>query len=166
MPLADYTRPKKPLHTTVSGYSAGGSVQYVAHLLLQDGRSLALGGAAEGTSGSTKKDHPDQVFWNDRKTLSLSQALEKLGAEKRHVDRVEIDCTLLPCEGTGGCTTTVPALMKDAGYDGLKVRVFSHRSEVSRKDVLPARYFDFTVGQRNTDLEAARVNEGGWKWAT
>ena len=166
MSLPDITRAHAPLHATVSDYDAGGSVQYVAHLILQDGRSLALGEETVGTSGRTKEDHPDQVFWNHKKTLSLSAALEKLRAEKRQIDRVEIDCTLMPCEGTGGCTTTVPARMKAVGYDGVKVRVFSHRSEIAPKPgVLPARYFDFTVGQRNTELETARGEEGGWAWA-
>jgi hypothetical protein len=161
----DYLRPKQdPVYGEVADYTKNdGSIHYVAHLILSGGRVTAIGKPVEG-SGSGASNHPDQAFWK-KSARDLADVLARARAQAADIVRVEIDCTLLPCEGTNGCTTTVPALMKSAGYDGLSVRVFSHRSEIAPSPgVKPARYYDFTVGARNTALEAARVDTGGWSW--
>lgn len=166
---ADYSRTNATIKTATTGYSENtGSIEYIAHLILTNDRVIAIGKEVDG-SGSGASNHPDQKFWRESaKTLTevLSRAKPR-AATAAEIVRVEIDCTLLPCEGTNGCTTTVPALMKAAGYAGLAVRVFSHRSEMApRKGVLPSRYYDFTVGDRNDALQRARVDTGGWSWAT
>lgn len=162
---ADYLRPKQEvIYGEVADYTRNdGAIHYVAHLILSRGRVVAIGRPAE-SSGKGASNHPDQVFWKNN-ARGLADVLSRARATRGEIERVEIDCTLLPCEGTNGCTTTVPALMKTAGYDGLAVRVFSHRSESAPSDgVLPARYYDFIVGARNTVLESARVDTGGWRW--
>lgn len=162
---ADYMRPKQDaIYGEVADYTRNdGSIHYVAHLILSRGRVAAIGTPTEG-SGSGASNHPDQVFWR-RVARGLGDVLATAGATRNEIERVEIDCTLLPCEGTNGCTTTVSALMKTAGYDGLKVRVFSHRPENAPSEgVKPARYYDFIAGARNTALESARADTGGWSW--
>ncbi|WP_369928765.1 hypothetical protein [Xanthomonas sp. NCPPB 2632] len=163
---ADYLRPKQTsLYGEVADYTRNdGSIHYIAHLILSGGRVAVIGPVAEG-SGKGASNHPDQVFWRSPRCV-LTEVLRRASAKPADIVRVEIDCTLMPCEGTNGCTTTVPALMRTAGYDGLSVRVFSHRSEIAPSEgVKPARYYDFTVGARNTVLEAARADTGGWSWA-
>jgi hypothetical protein len=162
---ADFSRTKQPIYAVTADYSKNtGAIEYIAHLILTNNRVVAIGKAVDG-SGSGATNHPDQKFWRDS-AKALTDVLSKAGANARDIVRVEIDCTLLPCEGTNGCTTTVPALMKSKGYDGLSVRVFSHRAESApRTGVLPSRYYDFTVGARNDALQAARVDTGGWSWA-
>jgi len=164
---ADYSRTKQPIYAVTADYSKNtGAVEYIAHLILTDHRVIAIGKAFVG-SGSGPSNHPDQKFWKES-AKALGDVLGKFkpAATVRDIARVEIDCTLLPCEGSGGCTTAVSALMKAAGYDGLSVRVFSHRNESApRTGYLPSRYYDFTVGARNEVLQAARVDTGGWSWA-
>ena len=165
---ANYSRPKQPIYAVTADYSKNtGAVEYIAHLILADSRVVAIGNAVAG-SGSGASNHPDQKFWKESaKPLRDVLAKPTPAATARDIVRVEIDCTLLPCEGTGGCTTAVSALMKAIGYDGLSVRVFSHRNESApRTGYLPSRYYDFTVGARNEVLQAARVDTGGWSWAT
>jgi hypothetical protein len=166
---ADYSRPMlKPVYPTVSDYYKNiGQIEYAAHLILTDDRAVAIGRPVESSASGGATNHPDQKFWRES-AKSLTDVLARFTTPKATaalIARVEIDCTLLPCEGTNGCTTTVPALMKNLGYDGLKVRVFSHRSEMApRAGVLPARYYDFTVGSRNEVLGSARADTGGWSW--
>lgn len=165
---ANYSRPKQPIYAVTADYSKNtGAVEYIAHLILADSRVVAIGKAVAG-SGSGASNHPDQKFWKESaKPLRDVLAKPTPAATARDIVRVEIDCTLLPCEGTGGCTTAVSALMKAIGYDGLSVRVLSHRNESApRTGYLPSRYYDFTVGARNEVLQAARVDTGGWSWAT
>ena len=165
---ADYSRTNDTIKSATTGYSENtGSIEYIAHLILTNNRVIAIGRAVEG-SGSGASNHPDQQFWRSAKSpADVLARVKPKAATASDIVRVEIDCTLLPCEGTNGCTTTVPALMKAAGYDGLAVRVFSHRSEMApQKGVLPARYYDLTVGSRNDALQRARVDTGGWSWAS
>jgi hypothetical protein len=164
---ADYSRTKQPIYAVTADYSKNtGAVEYIAHLILTNNRVVAIGKAISG-SGSGAINHPDQKFWRESaKTLTVVLGKATPAATARDIVRVEIDCTLLPCEGPGGCTTSVSALMKAVGYDGLSVRVFSHRNESApRTGYLPSRYYDFTVGARNEVLQAARVDTGGWSWA-
>lgn len=143
-----------------------GAIEYVAHILLSRNRVLKIGKPVESSdSGAT--NHPDQKFWRGVRTKYKDFLAEK-GIAEAEVLRVEIDCTLMPCEGSNGCTTTVPKLMSDLGYGGVRVRVYSHRDERGAKqrdaNELPGRYFDFTVGDRTGPLEDARGQNGGWSW--
>lgn len=164
---ADYSRPKQPIYAVTADFSKNtGAIEYIAHLILTNNRVVAIGKAIQG-SGSGASNHPDQKFWSESaKILDVVLAKPTPVATARDIVRVEIDCTLLPCEGTKGCTTAVSTLMDRKGYKGLSVRVFSHRNESApRTGYLPARYYDFTVGDRNELLQAARVDTGGWSWA-
>lgn len=165
---ADITRPKNDLiqRATSDFQKNVGEIEYIAHLVLSRNRAFPIGKATQ-SSGSGASNHPDQVFWN-KQAKALKDVLAKAEAIDAEILRVEIDCTLMPCEGTNGCTTTVPALMKGLGYTGLKVRVFSHRDERGAKEQnrgeKPSRYFDFVVGDRTNALEDARGDTGGWAW--
>jgi hypothetical protein len=167
MPQPDIKRPiVAAIQTSTADFADNtGEIQYVAHLLLSRNRAVRIGRAVAG-SGKGASNHPDQQFW--RSAGGYRDLLKANGLQDAEVLRVEIDCTLLPCEGDNGCTRTVPAMMKELGYGGVNVRVYSHRDErgadQQQANASPHRYFDFIVGDRHDALDRARANDGGWAW--
>jgi hypothetical protein len=151
-----------PIYDTANKWHENsGGVSYVAHAILSDGtiKQLANPTQTEKTDGSSTKGHPDQRFWANRKVdEALKPIVNKLA-------RIEVDCSLMPCDGQNGCLTVVPQLiaasLKIAGTDkDVPLRIFSHRSETPGGD---KQYFD-TSTKAGTKVQSQFKDRGSWTW--
>ncbi len=176
-------RPMLPtIYGNVSDFNEGGSVKYMAHLVTQglgqNCRAYALGTETTG-SGGTPSNHPDQVYW-EGKMNRLRNAIQNSASNNApSISRIEIDCTLLPCDGQyDGCLYRVPALIRGllnslkaltgqerfaliANTDPGKIplRIFSHRPENE-----PPKVIFCTIGDSNQQLQTAYANRDSWIW--
>lgn len=167
-------RPRIPaVYQNVSGYNAGGVVTYMAHLIDQAGNAYELGDEEQGVGGNPQ-NHPDQVYWNNNRN-SIRNALN---AANGSIERIEIDCTLQPCDGQfAGCLYQVPLKIK-AHLDALKAtRGFNHLANIDTAKV-PLRIFSHRVedrdgtikvifccvGDSRPQLTAAYAARDAWLW--
>ncbi len=168
-------RPKLPtIYNAVSGYDAGGSVTYIAHLVTRAGDAYHLGAETTGDGGSPA-DHPDQQYWLANRARIKTALTNAAGS----ISRIEIDCTLMPCDGQyGGCLFQVPlaikahltALKTEVGrgrfalldaviLDKIPLRIFSHRRENRASQVI----FCLVGDGRQALIDAYAASEE-WLW--
>lgn len=162
-----YRRTKNPtIYAAVNDFwNNAGGVNYIAHAVLSNGTVVNLGPETQGTGG-TAINHPDQIYWRDN-ARRFAGIIGGFGAAT--VARIEIDCSLMPCDGLGGCTTSVPLLMTAAGFANTPIHVFSHRDEnmgrhaatPSSKRVIVSNTSDGADRQR-----AAYNAHDGWGWVS
>jgi hypothetical protein len=162
------------LYATVSDFTKKGSVKYMAHLIDRNGVAYEIGSETSGTGG-TPSNHPDQQYWQG-KSSKLRNALTSANAS---ISRIEIDCTLLPCDGKyNGCLYRVPYLIRELltglktekgkgrftlldtiDPDKIPLRIFSHKPENE-----PSKVIFCLVGDSQQQLEAAYDSRDGWVW--
>jgi hypothetical protein len=166
-------QPKLPtIFDAVSDFNGAG-VKYIAHLIDQNGKAYPLGPETTGQGNQNQTaNHPDQSFWGGNQN-TIKKALEKAQGS---ISRIEIDCTLLPCDAQyTGCLYRVPLLIKDhfqalrnmKGFslvnnvDPAKIplRIFSHRRENQ-----PIRVIFCLSGDSRADLTTAYANRDEWFW--
>lgn len=156
------------IYRAVSGFNAKGSVQYVAHAIMSNGKAVRIGAATESAStGESAENHPDRAFWAQRRLLSLADLQAACGLKTATIDHIEIDCTLTPCEKSGvkGCLHQVPPLVKARYGDNVKLSIFSHRDEgMGGADGKPKRYFTCKSNSSNAELTSAFAEHAGWDW--
>jgi hypothetical protein len=153
--LPDLPRPKQATIYALVGdlWENNGSIQYVAHAITAGGTATRLRDVIEG-SGKGPANHPDQLYWDSKRIAKVAG-----------VQRIEIDCTLMPCDGEfDGCLFRVPALVAACGYANIPLRIFSHRDEGAGGGGSTKRYFLCNTGQKNAELKAAFAQHGGWGW--
>jgi hypothetical protein len=137
-------------------FQNGGQIQFIAHLILNNGNAIALG-AEEANANGGAQNHPDQQFWNQGGIAGI------FAANAGNIRRVEVDCTLLPCEGNNSCTRVVPFRIN--GFRAATpIRFFGHRPEGPALAMSSKTYFNCTSNQANAGLDAARANIDGWGW--
>lgn len=149
-------------------YKNDGKVHYVAHAIMSNGKAVALGDEVDTSTGGSTKNHPDQKFWNETTVPTLAKLREKCGDRNATITRIEIDCTLMPCDGEwDGCTFVVPALVNRV-YPSTPLRIFSHRDEsVARPgSTSTKRYFECRSNDGNEALKRALKDHGGWGWTS
>jgi len=158
MPLL---RPKHPLiYGTVWGWWTNlGGVSYIAHAVTK-ANVVRLGAVQEGTGGKPT-NHPDQVFW--RRAVNNPPAAAT-------VLRIEIDCSLMPCDtGDDCCLYKVPQLIVGVGpgYDNMPLRIFSHRNEgMGPNELQNKRMFSCKSSDDKNALRAAYNQHQNWFWAS
>lgn len=166
-------RPRLPaLYNYVQDYNSGGNVRYVAHLIDRAGNATRLGDEKTG-NGGIPANHPDQVYWSDN-GARINAAFGNV--QGGGISRIEIDCTLMPCDGQfTGCLFRVPHKIRDlinqlraqngnhvnANFitDNLPLRIFSHRPENA-----PSQVIFCTLGDTNDQLITAMANKEEWMW--
>jgi len=155
-------RPKQPaIYATVADWwSNTGGVTYIAHAVTNAG-VFALGPITEGTGG-TPTNHPDQAFWRTANSATWPPAASVL--------RIEIDCSLMPCNGQGGCLYAVPDRIKSiAGgkYKDTPLRIFSHRNEaVGATQMQNKRVIRCKATDAKTTLDQAYNAHENWFWVS
>lgn len=137
-------------------YQNVGQVQYIAHLILNNGQAVALG-AVTANANTGALNHPDQLFWNQGGITAI------FAANAGNIQRVEVDCTLLPCEGMNSCTRNVPVLI-NALRPATNIRIFGHRPEGVINNMSSKTYYNCVSSHDRDALETARGNIDGWGW--
>ncbi|HEY4293755.1 hypothetical protein [Luteibacter sp.] len=163
-----YKRPKQAdLYGITSDFWQKGSVRYVAHAITNTGRAILLRKEQNPADGNIKlaKNHPDRKYWE----LGITRPGELGLGNNERLARIEIDCSLMPCDGDDdGCVFTVPPGIEAWGYQkGLELRVFAHRNEGEgdNTDGSARRYFRCKLGDGKAALQDARRNGAdGWNW--
>ena len=117
-------RPKHPkIYPAVEGFwNNNGGVVYIAHVITKtDVFPLGPVMASTGSSRAASA-HPDQMYWSRNLPAAALNAPNKV--------RIEIDCSLLPCDSDNkSCLFRVPQLLTEAGFVDIPMLVFSHRDE-------------------------------------
>jgi hypothetical protein len=151
----------QPIYDTVGGWWENkGGVYYVAHAILANGTIRQLYKPVSTEKGNTSKstsEHPDQKYWTHRE-------MDKVLAEvAKDIVRIEIDCSLMPCDGQNGCLTTVPRLVGNLlkNREDTKLRIFSHRFETPTGN---KEYFDTSV-KASSHLSDFK-GRGTWTWTS
>ncbi|MDF3980460.1 hypothetical protein P3W24_00340 [Luteibacter sp. PPL201] len=149
-------------------YENDGKVHYIAHAIMSNGVAIKLGNESDNSTGGSTRSHPDQKFWSENTLPSLAKLREKCGLGTATITRIEIDCTLMPCDGQwDGCTFVVPTLVNRV-YPSTPLRIFSHRDEKVAQpgSTSTKRYFDCRSNDTNDALKTALGNHGGWGWTS
>jgi hypothetical protein len=155
------SRPKfQALYDRVKDWhESDGDIHYVAHAITTGPNRVVLIAAetAEGSGGSAG-NHPDQKYWKTFKATS--------GALPARTIRIDIDCTLLPCDpAPQGCLYQVPILIRNAGIANMPLRIFSHRNEFPPKNAQSSkRYFECNSSDTNQTLLTQFKEHAGWGW--
>jgi hypothetical protein len=149
------------IYKLVSDWSGNsGEILYVAHAITANG-AFCLGDPPEQDTRKSAKFHPDQRYWDKKVQARIDAA-----GGVRAIVRIEIDCTLTPCTGLGGCFWTVPSLVQKTTGLSVDLRIFSHRDEgMGKNDNMPKRYFECRSSDTHGDLEPKYERNGGWDWA-
>ena len=159
MPLL---RPALPLINNVMSdwWQNHAGVSFIAHAVTATS-VVPLGPEAQSGNGGTPPNHPDQVFW---KRLSANRPAAAA------VLRIEVDCTLMPCDGKKGngcCLYVVPQKIVAAGYPNKPVRFFSHRDEqMGATPLQNKRMFHCNSSDKHDALDAAYNTHENWFWSS
>lgn len=145
-----------------------GGVNYVAHLITRsDPFAFRLGEPLLGEKpGSSPPNHPDQVFWGRNNQTSIKKALAQAG-QLRAVERIEIDCSLLPCDTNRNfsCLYRVPRLILAWGFTNVPLRIFSHRNEgLGGLNASAGRVIECNTEDGQLALRNAYGANRDWSW--
>lgn len=152
MPLA---RPKiAAIYNQVNGWwNNAGAIQYIAHAITAGPNAANLGAAIAVAAGGGPNQHPDQQYWQNAPAVIPG------------ILRIEIDCTLMPCDGQfNGCLYRVPYLLRQAGFANIPLRIFSHRDENMGGNGSSKRVIYCNSSDNNATLTDAMARHDDWGW--
>ncbi|WP_374086957.1 hypothetical protein [Methylomicrobium lacus] len=160
--MPDLHRPKIAAiyNLTYNWWQNAGAINYVAHAITAAPAAFPLANSIAIAAGGGPNQHPDQQYWQG----NMAAAIAAAGGAAAIV-RVEVDCTLMPCDGQfNGCLFRVPYLIRQAGLPNKPLRIFSHRDEGIGGAGTSKRYFDCNSSDNNAALIAAHAANNGWSW--
>src|SRR5262249_31939218 len=122
-----------------------------------------------GGLGGAPPNHPDQLFWitpNGVLIPGITNVINARGGVQQ-IQRIEIDCTLMPCNvGLNSCLVRVPQLIQNYGFNGIPLRIFSHRDEGMGGAGQSSKRMIMTTSNANAGaLQAAYNAHTDWSWA-
>lgn len=134
---------------------------------MSNGTAVRINAPTEGDGlGSNPTYHPDRQFWAQRNALTLERLREK-SARNATIDRIEIDCTLMPCDSAdNACLYTIPGQIPKE-YGNVELWIFSHRYQGmgNAKDGEAKRFIRCFVNSSKEALDEAMKANEGWDWA-
>jgi hypothetical protein len=170
--MPQFSRPKiAAIYNVVSNWHHhGGGVNYVAHAITAGPTAHRLRAVQNvGGLGGTPSNHPDQLYWattpGGLTIAAITNAINAAGGLGAIV-RIEIDCTLMPCNVAANCCLLrVPALIQNYGFGAVPLRIFSHRDEgVGGGGESSKRMIQTTATAAAGALNAAYNANTDWAW--
>lgn len=162
-------RPKHPkIYPLVEQFwNNAGGVLYIAHVITKTD-VFSLGSVmASGGNNRAASSHPDQTYWARKLPMAALNAKGRI--------RVEIDCSLLPCDSDNrSCLVKVPQLLTEAGFNDIPMLIFSHRDETVGSSPMQnggmrdnKRHFVCKSSTRSLDeLKRAYGEHRPWTWSS
>jgi hypothetical protein len=169
--LPQLARPKiATIYNAVQNwYQHGGGVNYIAHAIIAGPQAIQLRPATNAAGiGGSPGNHPDQLYWATPGGILIAAITNSIAAAGgvAAILRIEIDCTLMPCNvALNSCLNRVPLLIQAYGFAGIPLRIFSHRDEgVAGAGESSKRVIQTNSAAAVPALATAYAANADWSW--